>query len=135
MTEAKISLRIELWNSGYDFGVSLWINNKIPLTWTLSPNNSYFLEGVKCVEEFLDTVPCIRNQRATLMDMFRSGSDNLIETMCGEYSPETDACERLGPAPKPAKEITKQYITPMSLFIDLLESVKSFSAPFPGAQK
>ena len=87
---------------------------------------SYYVDGIKCAEEFLNSVPCIQSHVPTLMDYFRTGTESISNLMCGEYNEQTDACAKLGKASPPSVPNTTHYLTPMSLLIDLMESIKDF---------
>jgi len=86
----------------------------------------FFQEGIKCAEEFLTSIPCMRAHVPTLMEYFRTGTGSITELVCGEYNDQTDACERLGRPPTPTeKHESKRYLTPTSLLIDLIESMSA----------
>ena len=59
------------------------------------------------------------------MDLLQSEIGQLTSMMCGEYNESTDACETLGPAPAPVRPNTKTYLTPVSMFMDMLASMDS----------
>jgi len=87
----------------------------------------YFVEAIKCAEDFMNSIDCLRPHVPMLMDYFRTGTSSISDIMCGEYNDQTDACAKLGPAPAPAKRNTKKYLTPTSLLIDLMESIKDYT--------
>lgn len=87
---------------------------------------SYYVEGVKCAENFLNSVSCIRSHVPILLDYLRSGTQSMTDLMCGEYNDSTDACDKLGKAPKPEKPNKTKYFMPVSLLVDLMESIDDF---------
>lgn len=89
----------------------------------------FYVEAIKCAEEFLDSIPCIREHRESLMELFQANSGSMADLICGDFGAQTDACEKLGPPPKPEKEITKVYVSPVSVLVDLIESMDNFTAP------
>ena len=92
---------------------------------------SFYVDSIKCGEEFLETVDCIRPHLAQMMEQFRAGTGTLTEFFCGDYNEQTDACDRLGPVPKQGKVNNKFYATPVSLLVDLLDSFQNFTSPKP----
>lgn len=99
------------------------------LSIVLSFNCSYFVEQTKCFENFLNTVPCMRPHVGIIMDLIQSETGSLTSMMCGEYNDSSDACEKLGPAPAPVTPNKKEYLTPVSMFIDLLASMDASALP------
>ena len=87
-----------------------------------------FVEGVRCGETFLNSVACIRPYVPMLMDLFRGASSSIADLACGEYNEGTDACEKLGPPPKPLKPNRNRYSTVALVLIELLASIKDESA-------
>lgn len=86
-----------------------------------------FVEGVRCGEAFLNNVPCIRPYANMFMDIFRGASGQMVDLACGDYNEQTDACERLGPPPKPVKPNKNRYKTAALVLIELLASIKDAS--------
>ena len=42
-------------------------------------------------------------QSPILVEQIHNVMGNYIDTSCGEYNPDTDRCEKLGPPPRPPK--------------------------------
>ncbi|KAI2804589.1 hypothetical protein BLOT_003576 [Blomia tropicalis] len=91
--------------------------NKIPYTCC------NYVHAVRCVESYLDKVPCIGNRQPIILDFVRGLTQGLINVLCGEYNETTDQCDILGRPPKPKKMGRTKYSTFAFVLVDLLESI------------
>lgn len=86
---------------------------------------------IRCSEDFLGSIPCMRSHVPTLIEYYRTNAASLTEMTCGEYNDQSDACQRLGPPPRGTQENRKRYMTPFSLGFDMLDNMENFTAPIP----
>ena len=84
------------------------------------------MEVMNCVENYLGSISCARNNLHIILDFIKGLSGNMVNFACGEYVESTTKCEELGPIPKIIVKNNKKYSTFMFLLIDLMESMEGF---------
>lgn len=89
-----------------------------------------------CLEDLLDKYECSRKFKGDAMAFITQLSGDYMNTICGEYSPDSDACEKRKPlrfknsdnkfngTTNSIRSRVKslQFKTPMFVLIDLLDS-------------
>nr|XP_027206072.1 uncharacterized protein LOC113799608 [Dermatophagoides pteronyssinus] len=85
----------------------------------------YYAELVRCGDEWMDTIPCIRNDKQIALDFLRGLSGDIISVACSDYNEFTNRCDHLKPL-EIKQTNRKKYGSILNIMIDTIESMDGF---------
>ncbi|KAH7640898.1 uncharacterized protein LOC124495421 [Dermatophagoides farinae] len=88
----------------------------------------YYAELVRCGDEWMDTIPCIHNDKEIALDFLRGLSSDIISVACSDYNEFTNRCDHLKPLELKQHQLAKRkkYGSILNIMIDTIESMDGF---------
>lgn len=88
-----------------------------------------YVASMQCADDYMENVPCIRNNKGLMMDFIRGIFGSVVDVMCGEYNEYTNKCKELSPAPQFKLENRRTYESFIFVLLDLFDTLNTFSIP------